>query len=94
MLLVTLNAIFATASFFLAQRGLQRGWPFIKTGWMAVQAQADHPDVRENVFRRLAVTEGGRFLMGGIFWMLIGIIALIAGVYFTVLAYQGMYGGG
>ena len=93
MLLVTLNAIFATASFFLAQRGLQRGWPFIKTGWMAVQAQAGHGDVRENVFRRLAVTEGGRFLMGGIFWMLIGIIALVAGAYFTVLAYQGMYGG-
>ena len=94
MLLVTLNAIFATAAFYLAQRGLKLGWPFIKTGWMAVQTQADHPDVRENVFRRLAVTEGGRFLMGGIFWILIGIIALLAGIYFTVLAYQGMYGGG
>lgn len=94
MLLVTLNAIFATASFFLAQRGLQRGWPFIKTGWMAVQANASQPDVRENVFRRLAVTEGGRFLIGGIAWLVMGILALIAGVYFTVLAYQGMYGGG
>ncbi len=94
MLLVTLNAIFATASFFLAQRGLQRGWPFIKTGWLAIQAQADQPDVRENVFRRLAVTEGGRFLIGGIGWLLVGVIALIAGIYFTILAYQGMYGGG
>ena len=92
MLLATLNAIFATASFFLAQRSLQRGWPFIRTGWMAVQAH--QPDMRENVFRRLALTEGGRFLIGGIFWLLTGIIALIAGLYFTVLAYQGMYGGG
>ena len=94
MLLVTLNAIFAAASFFLAQRGLQRGWPFIKTGWMAVQANANQPDVRQNVFRRLAVTEGGRFLIGGIAWLVMGILALIAGIYFTVLAYQGMYGGG
>jgi hypothetical protein len=94
MLLGTLNAIFATASFFLAQRSLKRGWPFIKTGWMAVQAQAGEPDVRENVFRRMAVTEGGRFLIGGIGWLLMGIFALIAGIYFTVVAYQGLYGGG
>ncbi len=94
MLLVMLNAIFATASLLLAQRALLRGWPFIKTGWTAIQTQAEHPDMRENVFRRVAVTEGGRFLIGGIGWMLTGIIALTAGLYFTVLAYQGMYGGG
>jgi hypothetical protein len=94
MLLGTLNAIFATASFFLAQRSLKRGWPFIKIGWMAVQAHAGEPDVRENVFRRLAVTEGGRFLIGGLGWLLMGILALLAGIYFTVVAYQGLYGGG
>ena len=94
MLLGTLNAIFAIASFYLAQRGLQRGWPFIKTGWMAVQAQAEQPDVRENVFRRLAVTEGGRFLIGGIGWLLVGVLALVAGIYFMVTAYQTLYGGG
>jgi len=38
--------------------------------------------------------EGGRFLIGGIGWLLMGIIALIAGIYFTVVAYQGLYGGG
>ena len=94
MLLGTLNAIFATASFFLAQRSLKRGWPFVKTGWLAVQAQAEHPDVRENVFRRMAVTEGGRFLIGGIGWLLMGILALLAGIYFTVVAYQSLFSGG
>lgn len=93
MLLVTLNAIFATAAFYLAQRGIKLGLPFVKTGWLAIQSQAEHPDVRENVFRRLAVTEGGRFLIGGIGWLLLGAIALLAGIYFTILAYQGMYGG-
>ena len=94
MLLGTLNAIFATASFFLAQRSLKRGWPFVKTGWLAVQAQAEHPDVRQNVFRRMAVTEGGRFLIGGIGWLLMGILALLAGIYFTVVAYQSLFSGG
>ncbi len=94
MLLGTLNAIFAVASFFIAQRGFQRGWPFIKTGWLAIQTQAEHPDVRENVFRRLAVTEGGRFLIGGIGWLAVGVLALIAGVYFMITAYQGLYTGG
>ncbi len=94
MFLVTLNAIFGAASLFLAQRSLKKGWPFIRVGWMAVQSQGSHADVRENIFRRLTVSEGGRFLMGGLFWIVVGIVALIAGIYFTVLAYQGMYGGG
>ena len=49
--------------------------------------------MRENVFRRLAVTEGGRFLIGGIGWMVVGILALIAGIYFTVVAYQTLFSG-
>ena len=93
MLLGTLNAIFALASFYLSRVGLQRGWPFIKTGWLAIQTQAEHPDVRENVFRRLTVTEGGRFLIGGIGWLVVGILALIAGIYFMITAYQMLYAG-
>ena len=93
MLLGSINAIFAVASFYLAQRGLQRGWPFTKTGWQAIQAQAEHNDVRENVFRRLTASEGGRFFLGGIGWLLIGILALFAGIYFTVVAYQILFSG-
>jgi hypothetical protein len=94
MLLGSLNAIFAIAAFLLSRRGLERGWPFVKTGWLAIQSQAEHPDVRENVFRRLAVTEGGRFLLGGIGWLLVGVLALLAGIYFTVVAYQTLFSGG
>jgi len=93
MLIGSLNAIFAVASFFLARRGLERGWPFLKTGWLAIQSQAEHADVRENVFRRLTVTEGGRFLMGGIGWLVVAILALLAGIYFTVIAYQTLFSG-
>ncbi len=93
MLLGSVNAIFALASFFLARRSLERGWPFIKTGWLAIQSQAEHDDVRENVFRRLTVTEGGRFLIGGIGWLTLGILALLAGLYFTITAYQTLFSG-
>lgn len=93
MLLGMVNALFALAAFFLAQRALLRGWPFVKTGWLAIQTQAQHPDVRENVFRRMAASEGGRFFLGGIIWLLIGIGATLAGLYFMVQAYQGLYVG-
>jgi hypothetical protein len=93
MLLGTVNAVFALASFFLARRSLERGWPFIQTGWSAIQSQAQYPDVRENVFRRLTVSEGGRFLMGGIAWLTMGILALLAGIYFMVTAYQTLFSG-
>ena len=93
MLLGTLNAIFAVAAFFLSRRALMHGLPFIQTGWLAIQSQAEHPDVRENVFRRFAASEGGRFLLGGIGWTLLGILALLAGVYFSIAAYQNLYSG-
>ncbi len=93
MLLGSLNAIFAMAAFFLSRRGLERGWPFIKTGWLAIQSQAEHGDVRENVFRRLTASEGGRFFLGGIGWLIIAILALLAGIYFTIVAYQTLFSG-
>ena len=94
MIISTLNAIFATAAFFLAQRGLQRGIPFVKMGWMAIETQTSHPDFRENIFRRLAISDGGRFLIGGLVWLLTAVIAFIAAIYFTVAAYQGFFMGG
>lgn len=94
MLLVTLNAVFAAAAFFLAQRAIMRGWPFLRTGWMAVRSQSSQPDFRENVVRRLAISEGGRFLVGGCGWLLIGCIAFAVALYFGLLAYQGMFGSG
>lgn len=94
MLISTLNAIFAAAAFFVVRMSVQRGWPFIKMGWMAIQTQTGHPDFRENIFRRLAISEGGRFLVGGLVWLLTAIIALVAAIYFTVIAYQGFFAGG
>jgi hypothetical protein len=93
MLLGSLNAIFAIASYFLSRRSLERGWPLARVGWLAIQSQAEHDDVRENIFRRLTVTEGGRFLLGGIGWLTVGILALLAGIFFTVMAYQTMFNG-
>ncbi|MBI1280879.1 MAG: hypothetical protein GC179_22335 [Anaerolineaceae bacterium] len=93
MLLGSLNAIFAVAAFFLARRGLERGWPFIKIGWQAIQSQAEHADIRENVFRRLTASEGGRFFLGGIGWLSVSILAFLAGIYFTIVAYQTLFSG-
>jgi len=93
MLLGSLNAIFAIASFFLARRSLERGWPFVKIGWAAIQSQAEHEDVRENVFRRMTASEGGRFFIGGVGWVTLSILAFLAGIYFTIVAYQTLFSG-
>lgn len=92
MLIVTINALFGAGCFFLAQRAFRRGWPFLRTGWTAVQANASQPDFRINVFRRQAISEGGRFLLGGIFWLATALISLIAALYFSRLAWVGMFG--
>ena len=93
MLLGTVNAIFAFAAFMIAQRALLRGWPFAKTGWSAIRTQAQHPDVRQNVFRRMTASEGGRFFLGGVAWVVMGVLAALAGLYFMVQAYQILFAG-
>ena len=92
MLIVTINALFGAGSLFFAQRAFRRGWPFLRIGWMAVQANASQPDSRLNVFRRQAISEGGRFLLGGLFWLAVALVGLIAALYFSVLAWKGMFG--
>lgn len=92
MLIVTINALFGAGCLFFAQRAFMRGWPFLRTGWMAVQANASQPDFRVNVFRRLAISEGGRFLLGGLFWLASALVGLIAAVYFSLMAWTGMFG--
>lgn len=92
MLIVTINAVFGAGCLFFSQRAFRRGWPFLRTGWMAVQANASQQDFHENVFRRVAISEGGRFLLGGLFWLGAALVGLIAAVYFSVLAWIGMFG--
>ncbi|MEZ4669206.1 MAG: hypothetical protein R3E39_14965 [Anaerolineae bacterium] len=92
MLIVTINAIFGAGCLFFAQRAARRGWPFLRTGWMAVQSNASQPDFRVNVFRRRAISEGGRFLIGGLLWLAAALVGFLLALYFTRLAWIGMFG--
>ncbi len=93
MLAITLNAAFGAGCLFFAMRAFRLGWPFLRDGWLAVRTQAAQSDTPLNVEQRRLVSEGGRFLIGGVLWLGAGVIGTLAGVYFTVQAYQLMYSG-
>jgi hypothetical protein len=92
MLIITINALFGAGCLFFTQRAFRRGWPFLRIGWTAVQASASQPDFRVNVFRRRAISEGGRFLLGGLFWLVAAGVGLVAALYFSRLAWVGIFG--
>jgi hypothetical protein len=91
ILLVTLNAAFGAGLFFFAIRALQRGWPFFKAGWLMMQTQTGAPDFRINVERRRAISEGGRFLVGGLLWLAAGLGSFAGAAYFMIQAWNLMH---
>ena len=91
MLLATLNAIFAMGALAIATQAARKGIPFVRDGWTMIQAQTSHPDFRYNVERRRAISDGGRFLIGGVLWLVTGAAALAGAVYFGVQAFNLLY---
>ncbi len=94
MILIILNGAFAAGLFFFSMRAVRQGWPFLKHGWLMMQTQTSDPNFRQDVERRRSISDGGRFLIGGILWLAAGMAAFVAAIYFTIQAYTIMYGGG
>jgi hypothetical protein len=81
-----LNLVFAAICFVSAWRALRRGLPFIRLGWQAIDAAVQRPDYRSNVESRRTISEGGNFLIGGLLWLLIGLLGAGIGVFFAAQA--------
>ncbi len=88
MFLLTVNALFAAGAFAIAMQAVRKGLPFIRSGWDAIQTQTSHPDFRLNVERRRAISDGGRFLLGGLIWLVTALIAFAAAIYFGLEAFR------
>jgi hypothetical protein len=86
MFLLTVNALFAAGAFAIAMQAMRKGLPFIRSGWDAIQTQIGHPDFRYNIERRRAISDGGRFLVGGLLWLVTALVAFAAAVYFGLEA--------
>lgn len=91
MVLVTLNGAFGAGFLFFAMNALRRGWPFLRDGWLALQTQGSQPDARQNVERRRAISQGGRFFLGGLMWLVAAVISFAAALYFIIQAWTLMY---
>jgi len=92
MLLVTVNAAFGAGFLFFAMNAIRRGWPFVRHGWLTIQTQTADPNFRQDVHRRRAIGEGGRFLVGGLLWLGAALGSGAAGIYFTIQALQMLNG--
>ena len=92
MSLAAVNLIFAAIFVWLARAALRRARPFLRTGWQVFDSQVQHPDYRQNVERRRAISEGGSFLLGGIALALAGIGGLVLAAVLTVQAIAMLVG--
>lgn len=89
MLLFTVNTVFA-AIFLLAARGaLRRALPFLRAGWSAIRTETQKPDYRVNITSRRVISEGGRFLLGGLVWLGIALGSAAYGLLFAWRALAG-----
>lgn len=88
MLIVVLNAVFAAIFFSYARASIPRGIAFIRVGWLALEVFAPKPDVRQNIAWQFAVSEGGKFFLGGVFSLVTGIVAAVGAVIFAIMALQ------
>jgi hypothetical protein len=91
MLLAAVNALFAMGALAIAMQAARKGLPFIRYGWTLLQIATSHPDYRVNVERRREVSEGGRFLLGGVFWLVVMVGMVIAALYFGGIALRMLY---
>lgn len=89
MVMLTLNAIFALGFASAGLNAARRGWPFVRHGWLLLSLNA--PDAGLNVERRRAVSEGGRFLLGGALWLLSAAGALALAAYFGFQVMTALY---
>lgn len=80
MLLAVVHAIFALICLWFARAAIRHALPFIRTGWQTIDAEVQKPDYRQAFASQQRISEGGRFLVGGIIWLLIGLVSLGAGI--------------
>lgn len=91
MIQATLNAIVGAVLLSFAPKAFQRGWPYMRHGWLAIQVAMSWPEARTHVESRRAISEGTWFIIGGLLWLGAGIGAVIAGLYLSWLAWDFLF---
>ncbi|MBN2470049.1 MAG: hypothetical protein JXN59_04920 [Anaerolineae bacterium] len=73
----------------LSWRVLRQAMPLIRVGWDAIDAGVQHPDYRTDSGRRRLISEGGVFLLGGIFRLMVGVFGAGLGLFLVLFALLG-----
>jgi hypothetical protein len=85
MLLASLSAVFALIFGTLAYRGIPHGLTLTRIGWQALNATADKPDTTTNIERYRILSDGNRFFLAGLGWLIMGVVSAILAVLTTLL---------
>lgn len=84
MIYFMFNGIFAFIFGIMAWRIVPRGWLLLKGGMGLIRTVDD--DARKKVESRRVLSEGGNFVIGGILWLLVGIVFAILAAAFSIAA--------
>lgn len=85
MLLASISMVFALIFGTMAYRSIPYGWTLTRLGWTVLRANADKPKASQNVETRNLLSDGNRFFLAGLGWLITGIVAALLTV-FAVLA--------
>ena len=92
MLIGALNLLFMLGFGRFAWNSGQRASLFLRSGWQITAANAGQQDALRDIWRRRAISEGGRLLLAGFAWGSAALISAGLALYFGVqaLAYSGL----
>lgn len=83
--------VFGLVFCLLAWRVLRLALPLIRIGWDAIDAGVQRPDYRKDSRRRRLISEGGMFLMAGLFRLVVGVIGGGLGLFLVLWALLGRF---
>ena len=83
MLLATLNAIFALICGYYAKEALPKGILFFQSGWNILHHRQGAPT---SVDEQRQQHEASRFIIGGVLWVLGGLVLAGFALYFGILS--------
>lgn len=78
--LQAINIAFALIFAVLSWQSIRYGLPFLRLGWSAIAASRSN--ARTNDTSRQTFNNGRRLVVGGLFWLIAGLVAAGVSLYF------------
>ncbi len=88
-MVAAITLIFGLVFCLLSWRVLRLALPLVRVGWDAIDAGVQRPGYRQDMERRRLISEGGAFLLAGIFRLMVGVFGAGLGLFLVLFALLG-----